>query len=174
MNKILAATLVFLGLSNVSWADENNRVLFSSIDGQILMDGKPLSGATVIKRYNWSHDNKIVDETTTTDSNGYFSFGRNLKGIMPFYFMTDPRINQDIFVNYNDNEYKIWQYNKTNTRNNSEALSQYERVNTGNGYKIPDILPDIHVVCELNKESTYLFEPIDSWIVPPYGKCRLK
>lgn len=174
MKKILTSILAVAGLTSlVAFADDSNRVLFSAVEGYVLLDGQPLSGATVIRRYKWSNKNEIVDSTFITDNQGYFKFDKVLKGLFPLYLMTDPRIMQEIIVNHNDNEYRVWLYFKSNTINNSEVVSRYNRVETGNGYEIPNDLPNIKLSCELNSENRNLFEPDDDWIIPPNGKCIL-
>lgn len=174
MKKILTSILAVAGLTSlVAFADDSNRVLFSGVEGYVLLDGKPVSGATVIRRYKWSHKNEIVDSTFITDNKGYFKFEKVLKGLFPLYLMTDPRVMQEIIVNHNDNEYRVWLYFKSNTQNNSEIVSRYDRVQTGNGYAMPTNLPDIKLNCELNSENRKLFEPEDTWITPPNGKCTL-
>ncbi len=174
MKKILVPLLALIGIS--SYANNDNKVLFSEMQGNIYLDGKPAVGATVIRKYKWSHgDGNYVIDTYVTDKNGYFHFDAAYKGTWPLYLMTSPRINQEIKVTYNSKEYLIWYYTKTDEFRNSEIVARYDRVETGNGYALPKIKGVITIVCELNSEERFLFKDSekDVFVTPPLGRCEL-
>ncbi len=89
-----------MGLSDVGKV-----CLFSNMEGVIKLNGKPVSGAKLVRTVNLSKDE--VDETST-DENGNFKFeakfARSLGKILPQEFA----VSQVIIVSYEGKEYEMW------------------------------------------------------------------
>lgn len=122
MYKIKA--LVFINLlmfSSVGVAmsifDAGKAYLFSEVSGIVTHEGKAVTGAKVIRKYEM---NKLVEEETTTDSEGRFSFpavrGRSISQVFPAEFVAA----QKILVEHDGEEVDIWSNSKRSPEENSE------------------------------------------------------
>ena len=120
-----------MSLSNIGKA-----CLFSNISGVILLDGKPVENALLIRTIEFS--NKKTDKTRT-DSNGYFEmpaiFERSVKNILPQEFSSA----QEIELVYKGQSYAIWSGVKRKPDENSESQGK-----------------PLVVKCELNSERNFI------------------
>lgn len=96
-------------------------VLFSDVKGQVVLNGKPVSGAEVERSYEWAWNHSKGTEKTQTDQNGRFVFASitqsgGLSGLLPH----EPVVFQEITIRHNGQEYVAWQYTKHNYENNGE------------------------------------------------------
>jgi hypothetical protein len=90
----------------------------SAFEGRLTFEGKPASGARIVRKFSWK-DQKGETEETIADKDGRFSFPSHwdvLRGVLPVQFVSV----QDILVHYGGQEYKIWLMGKLSTNEYSE------------------------------------------------------
>lgn len=110
--------------------------VFSSVNMQILKNGKPVKNAQVIRRWEW---NDLKEEKTVTDENGYFSlpavYESSVSRLLPIEFV----VGQAILVVDGGKEKRIWSNSKRKTEENSEYGGK-----------------SIELTCELNDEKVLI------------------
>lgn len=78
----------------------------SGFEGRVTFDGKPATGARIVRNFNWKDENGETEETIA-DNDGRFSFTSNwdvLRQVFPVQFV----VHQSIFVFYGGQEYQVW------------------------------------------------------------------
>ncbi|MFD1216827.1 MULTISPECIES: DUF4198 domain-containing protein [Microbulbifer] len=132
----------------MSILDTGKVCTFSGISGVILFEGKPVSGARVIRTTDFQ---KKKQDETVTDSEGRFElppiFERHIVNLLPQEFVVGQLIN----VSFNDEEFKIWSGVKRKREENAEARGK-----------------PLVVVCELTQED----EVINVDRQPFITKCK--
>jgi len=109
--------------------------IFSEVDGTVLMDGKPVSGAEVTQTADYK--NKIHTYTTITDDQGRFHFDDMYEYSMR---LSETAILQKITIEFDGKEYLAWKLMKKNEH-------QYGELNDAS---IPDSdIQKINLTCEL-------------------------
>jgi len=102
-----------MGLSDVGKV-----CLFSGMTGVIKLDGKPVSGAKLVRVVNKEKD--ITDEVIT-DEKGYFEFkpiySRTITKFLPMEFVVSQKI--DVF--YKGAKYEMWSGVKREPEENTES-----------------------------------------------------
>ncbi len=139
--------------------DAGKVCLFSGMSGIIKLDGKPVSGAKLIRSVK--KEKKRFDETIT-DENGRFEFKpifeRTITKFLPMEFV----VQQVIWVHYEGKEYKMWSGVKRTEEENAESRGK-----------------PLVVTCDLNSEESLIEvngSPIFSlckWDVEPDTKLDL-
>ena len=131
--------------------------LFSAVEGTVVLDGKPVSGASVTRRYLWHWKDKKESARVTTGANGTFSFAEVtgssfLGGWLPH----QPLVEQEILIAHEGKEYKAWVHAKGDYEPNSE--------NEGR---------PLRMYCELRtpEKVTYINEPMAKKY---FGLCELR
>lgn len=84
--------------------------VFSAMKGIITYEGKPVSGAKIVRKVMWN-DDVGESEEKVTNNKGEFAFdsmNRALKQLLPSQFVAT----QEITVFYNDQEFLIWTMGK--------------------------------------------------------------
>lgn len=115
---VLASFLMFSSVGvAMSIFDAGKAYLFSEVSGVVTHDGQIVTGAKVIRKYEL---NKLVEEETTTDEKGRFSFpavrGRSISQVFPAEFVAA----QKILVEHGGEEVDIWSNSKRSPEKNSE------------------------------------------------------
>ena len=90
----------------------------SGFEGRVTFEGKPASGARIVRKFNWK-DEKGETEETIADKDGRFSFPAHwdtLRQVLPVQFVAY----QDMFVHYQGKEFQVWGMGKMNKREYSE------------------------------------------------------
>ncbi len=90
----------------------------SGFEGRVTFEGKPASGARIVRKFNWK-DKKGETEETIADKDGWFSFPAHwdvLRHILPVQFVS----HQSIFVYYSGQEYQVWGIGKMKKSEYSE------------------------------------------------------
>lgn len=90
----------------------------SGFEGRLTFEGKPATGARIVRKFNWK-DEKGETEETIADQDGRFSFPSHwdvLRRVLPVQFVA----HQSIFVYYNGKEYQIWGMGKMSKNEYSE------------------------------------------------------
>mgnify|MGYP001546747662 FL=1 len=150
---IWVTILVVCGGVAVSLTDVGRVCLFSKMNGVITLNGEPAAGAKLVRTVNLSGDQ--TDETTADDS-GNFEFPAVFKRTMAKHLPQEFAANQDIFVHYDGNEYRMWSAVKRTPDENSESRGK-----------------PLVVSCELSSEESMIMvnnSPIFSlctWDVEP-------
>lgn len=107
--------LFVLWLSSTVYGDEGMGIfkkketgcVFSGFDGQLLYEGEPAAGATLIRKYELF--GRKGEDKTTADSNGHFQFDSVFWEFSePFLTPTGFLVHQQIFVQYQNTETQIW------------------------------------------------------------------
>lgn len=160
--------LIFLVLSITSYkgvnamglSDAGKVCLFSAMTGVIKLDGKPVSGARLVRTVK--KEKKNADETIT-DNNGYFEFDAIFSRTITKYLPMEFVVNQQINVFYNDKEYEMWSGVKREPEENAESRGK-----------------PLVVECELNREVSLIevngspIFSLCSWDVEPDPKPEVK
>jgi hypothetical protein len=124
------------GSHAMSLSDIGKACLFSKMSGVLLMDGKPVSGARIVRTVELSR--KKEDETVS-DENGEFElpaiFERSILNVLPQEFAAG----QEVVVHYENKEYRIWSGVKREPEENSESRGK-----------------PLAVTCELNSERKFI------------------
>ena len=118
---------------------QDNLILSSAVEGQILDHGKPVAGLKVQRIISWNMEAEPRTEITSTDREGRFDFPE-MRGSAEFGFLAKlfhvPNISLRIFIPIDGKDYMAYATSKN---------SYQENVETG--------LPNIRMKCDLkNKE----------------------
>lgn len=97
-------------------------VLFSSVHGTVLRDGKPVQGAELVQEVAWSDDkNDIPSAHTHSDANGSFQFPAvEHRAGMLRAVPHQPVILQKITIRYEGRDYIAWRHTRNSYEPNSE------------------------------------------------------
>lgn len=92
-----------------------SKVLFSAVEGRVLLNGQPVAGAEVERSYTWSWNKSEGLETVRTDANGAFRFAtvrasNALSSLVPH----EPVIFQELIIRYQGKKAFAWLYTKHN------------------------------------------------------------
>lgn len=113
-------------------SDAGKVCLFSGMSGVIKLDGKPVSGARLVRTVK--KEKKNADETIT-DENGYFEFKPKFERTITKYLPMEFVVQQVIWAHYEGSDYKIWSGVKREPEENAESRGK-----------------PLVVECELNSE----------------------
>lgn len=96
-------------------------VLFSAVRGQVLLNGKPVVGATVEREFDWAWKSEKGRDSTLTDAEGRFSLApitrtSFLGGLLPH----EPVVRQVISIDHAGKRYKAWATFKRDYEDNGE------------------------------------------------------
>lgn len=127
--------LIFPGLGNaMSSFNPLKACIFSDMHINLTLDGKPASGAKVVRTVNWKNE---ITDTFTADEAGQVDlpamYQSSITQALPVEFVSA----QVIKVQYEDEEYKIWVYAKRDPAENVEFDGR-----------------PIQLTCELSEEPT--------------------
>ena len=120
---------------------QDNLILSSAVEGQLLDHGKPVAGQKVIRTLHWNMEEEPRTEITTTNNDGRFQFPE-VRGAAEFGFLAKlfhvPNVSIRILVPVKDLNYMAY----ANSRN-----SYKENVETG--------LPLIRMKCDLKNQEMF-------------------
>jgi hypothetical protein len=96
--------------------------IFSAVQGVVLNNGKPVSGATVERKFNWVWNKETGVDQAVTNAGGEFSlpavFRQSFLGsLLPH----QPFIEQTLLIKHDGREYKAWMFDKMDYEENSES-----------------------------------------------------
>jgi len=133
--------------------------IFSEVDGTVLMNGKPVSGAKVTQTADYK--DKIHSFTTITDDQGRFHFD----DIYTYSLrLSETAILQKIVIDYDGKEYLAWKLMKRHEHRFGELND--ESTNEKN-------MQSINLTCELTNDQgneQYIGSELNRRIV--YGLCN--
>jgi len=134
--------------------------IFSEVDGVVLMNGKPVSGANVIRTADYK--DKVHSNTVVTDEQGRFHFDDIYTYSMR---LSETAILQRIMIHYEGEEYLAWKLLKKHD-------SRYGELND------PDTPAEstqkLNLTCELTNDQDneqFIGSELRRRII--YGLCRL-
>lgn len=92
-----------------------SKVMFSAVHGRVLLNGQPVAGAEVERRYQWGWNKSEGQQTVRTDANGAFSFpvaraSSATASLVPH----EPVIFQELIIRHQGKKYFAWLYTKHN------------------------------------------------------------
>lgn len=109
------------------WQD--NLILSSAVEGQLLDHGKPLAGAKVKRILHWNMEQEARTEITTTQADGKFQFPE-VRGAAEFGFLAKlfhvPVISQEIYLIQANEE--IILYSKTRSSYRPKFETGYDEI----------------------------------------------
>lgn len=115
------------------------KVMFSEVQGVILKDGKPVSGALVTREFTWAWNDYSQKDQFTTDSTGKFKFPLASRFSLATSLLPhEPVIKQKITIQHEGKEYLAWRYFKHDYNKNDELAGK-----------------DINLKCDLTKEPGF-------------------
>ncbi|MBU0784286.1 MAG: DUF4198 domain-containing protein [Gammaproteobacteria bacterium] len=121
------------------WQD--NLILSSAVEGQILDHGKPVAGQKVIRTLHWNMEAEPRTETTTTNKDGRFQFPE-VRGAAEFGFLAKlfhvPTVSIRVYVPVKEREYMAYATSRNSYKANAE---------TG--------LPLIRLKCDLKNQEMF-------------------
>lgn len=101
----------------MSFFNPTKTCVFSEVKAQLAMNGEPLKGATVIRRWEWQ---ELKEERTVTDENGFFQlpavFESSITRMLPIELV----IAQGLYVIVEGEEKKFWSNSKRKPEENVE------------------------------------------------------
>ena len=112
--------------------------VFSSVKAQLLLNGEPVKGATVIRRWDWQ---KLREDRTVTDDDGYFHFPVVYEYSILRLLPAEIVIGQGLYTLVDEEEMSFW----TNARRDPEENSEYQ------GHSID-------ITCDLKDEEILIKE----------------
>lgn len=127
MKKITLGLVIFLLLNTegygMSLLDIGKVCLFSGVKGKVLLNGKPVSNASVKQIYIWQQ--KTNEITVQTDSEGKFEFDAVYARSLSKFFPVEASIVQGIIINNENADYQGWRSVKRNFDENGELNGQH-------------------------------------------------
>lgn len=118
--------------------------VFSEVSARLVLDGKPVSGAKVVRKWNW---HKERSDESITDVNGYVSFPAKYESSITRLLPAELVIGQQLSVLIDGKEMIFWSNAKREPWENSEY--------GGNPFR---------VFCELSNEEI---------VIDSYGSLML-
>ena len=115
---LLLIVVVNKGVFAMGLSDAGKVCLFSGMSGVIKLDGKPVSGARLVRTVK--KDKKNADEVIT-DENGYFEFKPIFERTLTKYLPMEFVVSQQIDVFYQDGKFEMWSGVKREPEENTES-----------------------------------------------------
>jgi hypothetical protein len=111
------ALAALLGMQGQAMA---NKVIFSAVSGQVLLQGQPVAGAQVARSARW--DNEQAEDGAATSADGRFSLPpiTRKRGLLESILPSEPFIEQSILIQHGGKTYKAWVFRKRNFRDDGE------------------------------------------------------
>ena len=91
--------------------------VFSSVSAVITQSGQPLKNVKVVRKWEW---NKLNQDSTTTNENGYFEFPAVFEFSIARFLPIELVIGQGLYVVIDGEEKKIWSNSKREPEENAE------------------------------------------------------
>jgi hypothetical protein len=118
---LLGSSLVLSSCERTEVSDSGRLVLFSPVSGQLLHEGKPVSGAIVQQTVVWGTSGK--SKTTMTDGDGRFSFPVMTESFFPQHTPpSEVKVEQYMAALAGRAEIVLWEHVKRSYDLNGELL----------------------------------------------------
>jgi hypothetical protein len=135
---------------------QDNLILSSAVEGQLLDHGRPVAGQRVIRTLHWNMEEEPRTEITTTNKDGRFQFPE-VRGAAEFGFLAKlfhvPTVNIGIYVPINEIQYLAYSGGRNSYKENEETGLPQIRIECDlkNKYMANNVLPGIK--CEVEKSE---------------------
>jgi hypothetical protein len=113
----LSLLFALQGVLAMSFLNPTKTCVFSAVKARLTMNGEPLKGATVIRRWEWQ---KLQEESTKTDEQGEFTFPAVFESSATRLLPVELVIAQGLYVKLNGEEKKLWSNSKREPKENTE------------------------------------------------------
>jgi hypothetical protein len=126
-----------------------NQVIFSTVQGTVLLQGKPVAGAVVERQFEW--DNEKAADRVSTGADGSFSLPAVTRksSFMERFLSSEPMVKQTILVTHEGKAHKAWFHFKRNYDDNGELGGRPIRM-TCRLESEPKRRGEVFGICELN------------------------
>jgi hypothetical protein len=126
----------------------SKKVLFSRVEGQVLLNGEPVAGAEILQRAQLA-GNEPIRASARTDTTGHFTLDEITRsGRMIDLLPTEVVVTQSISISHGNKEHEGWLHTKRNYDRNGELDGK-----------------PLQLVCELSEQPDFT----DNY----YGICRV-
>ncbi|GAA0358921.1 hypothetical protein GCM10009092_23930 [Bowmanella denitrificans] len=100
-----------------------SKCIFSAVEGKVMLNGEPVSGARVKRYYEWGNIEKENTFLTKTNDEGRFSFSEiNISSLSAsLNIISQPTIIQNITIEHEGREYTAWSFFKGNYESGGET-----------------------------------------------------
>jgi len=96
-------------------------VLFSEVQGNVTLAGKPVAGAVLEREFRWAWKQETGTDTTQTDAAGKFRFQAiERSSFMGSLLPHEPNVRQTILIKHGGKVFKAWVFDKGNYLANGE------------------------------------------------------
>ncbi len=127
----------------------SNRVLFSAVQGQVVLQGKPVAGAVVERQFEWN--NATVSDRVNSGDDGRFAFAAVVRksSFMDRLLPSEPMVKQTIVILHEGKSHKAWHHFKRNYDDNGELGGRAIRM-VCPLEREPERRGEVFGICELN------------------------
>jgi hypothetical protein len=143
-------TGLLLGLAGCLGDAMAQRVLFSAVQGQVLLNGQPVAGARVERSWVWKRPDDVASDSALTDAEGRFSLPAVVdKGWLTGLFPHEAQIKQTILIQHSGRSHKAWMASKRNYDANGELAGKPIRLRCRLEAEPGEVAPKVFGICEI-------------------------
>ena len=96
-------------------------VIFSPINGKVLLNGKPVAGAVVERDWKWAWKDESGNDRAISAADGQFALPLVERGSLLGAFLPHtPSVRQTILIKHEGKTYKAWMVDKEDYKLNGE------------------------------------------------------
>ena len=104
-------------------------VIFSPVNGKVLLNGSPVAGAVVEREWKWAWKDETGSDRAATAADGQFTLplverGSLLGSLLPH----TPSVRQTILIKHEGKRYKAWMFDKEDYKLNGELQGKPIRI----------------------------------------------
>ena len=130
----LMARIFILGLSvlmqtacEANMFTKEDVVLFSKVQGRVVLNGIPVANAKVIRRYRYD-TRQPIEDSCVTNSQGEFELPVVIKKNATVTPLVQFVVYQQLYVERDGQQQQIWSHGKMNTEENSEYDGAFKKI----------------------------------------------
>jgi hypothetical protein len=97
--------------------DAGKTCVFSQVKAKLTLNGEPVRNTKVVRRWEW---NKLQEDSTSTDDNGYFEFPAVYESSLSRLLPVELVIGQQLSTEIDGKEFQFWTNSKREPTENSE------------------------------------------------------
>jgi hypothetical protein len=129
-----------LDVAAMGFSNPLKTCVFSAVRARLVIEGEPVKGATVIRRWEWQ---TLREERTVTDDEGYFDFPAKFEYSILRLLPAEIVIGQGLYVVIDNEENAFWIYSRRSPEENAEYQGR-----------------PIDIMCDLNDETVVIKDSI--------------
>ncbi len=104
-------------------------VIFSPVNGRVLLNGAPVAGAAIEREWKWAWKDETGSDRATTSHEGQFSLPLVEQGSFLGSFLPHtPSVRQTILIKHEGKTYKAWMFDKEDYKLNGELQGKPIRI----------------------------------------------